>query len=97
MLCEVGIKVALFVSGFFLGFLAKTVFDTFTQQGIRQIIALVVTMVWVGSIAAEILIPDYTVAVYVHSVMGLVTGGFFGREALQGMNDTNIKDKFLDN
>lgn len=49
---------------------------------LRAVIAIAVTLVWMVSIAAEIIIPAYTVSVLIHGIMGAVVGYLFSKDGL---------------
>lgn len=53
-----------------------------TNTDLRTAIAIVVTVVWVITIAAEILIPAYSVSILIHGIMGAVVGYLFSDEGL---------------
>jgi hypothetical protein len=56
--------------------------DTFTKANLQVTVGILVTAVWVASIAAEIIIPAYTVSVLVHGIMGAVVGYLFSDDGL---------------
>ena len=49
---------------------------------LQVIVGVLVTIVWVVSIAAEIIIPTYSVSMLVHGIMGAVVGYLFSDEGL---------------
>lgn len=49
---------------------------------LQLVVGVLVTAVWVVSIAAEIIIPAYTVSVLVHGIMGAVVGYLFSEEGI---------------
>jgi uncharacterized membrane protein AbrB (regulator of aidB expression) len=46
------------------------------------VVGLLVTIVWVVSIAAEIIIPAYSVSVLIHGIMGAVVGYLFSEDGI---------------
>jgi hypothetical protein len=60
---------------------------------LQVIVGVLVTIVWVISIAAEILIPAYTVSTLIHGIMGAVVGYLFTEEGITiglGSNNATI-------
>lgn len=49
---------------------------------LQIIVGVLVTIVWVVSIAAEIIIPAYTVSMLVHGIMGAVVGYLFSDDGI---------------
>jgi hypothetical protein len=47
-----------------------------------RFVAVAITVVWSVSILAAIFIQGYAPPIEIHAIMGLVTGGLFGREAV---------------
>jgi hypothetical protein len=60
--------------------------NVFTRSNLQIAVGLMVTAVWASSIAAEILIPAYTVSFLIHGIMGAVVGYLFSDDGL----DINI-------
>lgn len=54
----------------------------FNKSKLRTVVAIAVTLVWVVSIAAEIIVPTYTVSVLIHGIMGAVVGYLFSEDGL---------------
>lgn len=52
------------------------------KSRLQVAVGLIVTFVWVISIAAEIIIPAYTVSILVHAIMGAVVGYLFSEEGI---------------
>lgn len=55
---------------------------TFTRSNLQIAVGVLVTFVWAASIAAEIVIPAYTVSVLVHGIMGAVVGYLFSDDGI---------------
>lgn len=75
------------VGGWFISNKKK---DTMTKSNLQIAVGLLVTIMWVVSIVAEILIPAYTVSVLVHAIMGAVVGYLFSEDGL-GISIINNK------
>lgn len=76
-------SLTVFIVGIIGGWLFTRKADaTFTKANLRTTIAVVVTIVWVVSIVAEIIIPTYTVSVLIHGIMGAVVGYLFSDEGI---------------
>lgn len=60
--------------------------ELFTRSNLQIAVGILVTIVWAITIAAEILIPTYTVSVLIHGIMGAVVGYLFSDDGL----DINI-------
>ena len=75
-------SIALFALGISVGLLAQRKSDKVSRRHLQIAVAIVITIVWVASITAEILIPTYTVSVVVHGIMGAVVGYLFSEEGI---------------
>jgi hypothetical protein len=75
-------SLALFIAGLLAGWQASTKETIFTHSNLRIAVGILVTIVWVGSIVAEIIIPAYTVSVLIHGIMGAVVGYLFSDDGL---------------
>lgn len=76
-------SLALFLFGIAGGWLlSKKNDDTLTKNRLQVVVGVLVAIVWVVSIAAEIIIPAYTVSVLVHGIMGAVVGYLFSDEGI---------------
>jgi hypothetical protein len=53
-----------------------------TKKNLRIIVGILVTVVWIVTIGAEILIASYTVSVLIHGIMGGVVGYLFSDEGV---------------
>lgn len=49
---------------------------------LRILVGVLVTIVWAVSIAAEIIIPAYTMSVLIHGIMGAVVGYLFSEDGI---------------
>lgn len=54
----------------------------FSRSKLQTAIALAVTLIWIVSIVAEIIVPTYTVSVLIHGIMGAVVGYLFSDDGL---------------
>lgn len=72
--------------GVVVGWQLSTEENVFTQSNLRIVVGILVTVMWVASIGAEILIPTYTVSVLVHGIMGAIVGYLFSDDGF----DINI-------
>jgi hypothetical protein len=52
------------------------------KTNLQIVVGILVAIMWVVSIAAEIIIPAYTVSVLVHGIMGAVVGYLFSNDGL---------------
>jgi len=75
-------SLAVFILGIGGGYLITRGDTTFSRSKLQTAIALAVTLVWIVSIVAEIIIPTYTVSVLVHGIMGAVVGYLFSEDGL---------------
>lgn len=72
----------LFIFGIVGGWFLSRKGVVFTRSNLRIAVGMLVTIVWAASIAAEIIIPAYTVSVLVHGIMGAVVGYLFSDDGL---------------
>jgi hypothetical protein len=72
----------LFIVGIVGGWLLSSEEHVFTRSNLQIGVGILVSIVWVASIAAEILIPAYTVSVLIHGIMGAVVGYLFSDDGL---------------
>jgi hypothetical protein len=75
-------SLAIFIAGGVAGRELATTETIFTRSNLRITVGILVTIVWVGSIVAEIVIPAYTVSVLIHGIMGAVVGYLFSDDGL---------------
>jgi hypothetical protein len=75
--------------GVVVGWQLSTEENVFTQSNLRIVVGILVTVMWVASIGAEILIPTYTVSVLIHGIMGAIVGYLFSDDGF----DINIGGK----
>jgi len=68
--------------GIIVGWQLSTVENVFTQSNLKIAVGILVTIMWVASIGAEILIPAYTVSITVHGLMGAIVGYLFSEEGI---------------
>lgn len=74
-------SVALFFVGVGSGWLLKKIRGP-NNPSVQTAIALLITVVWVVSIAAEIVVPAYTVSMMLHGIMGAVVGYLFSEDGI---------------
>ena len=76
------------IATFIIGIIAGAVLtrtegtQTFTRERLQLVMGVVVTTVWVITVAADILIASYNVSFFVHGIMGAVVGYLFSDEGL---------------
>lgn len=75
-------SIILFMFGITAGYILTRGDETFSRSKLQSVIAIAVTLVWIVSIVAEILVPAYTVSVLVHGIMGAVVGYLFSEDGL---------------
>lgn len=75
-------SIVIFAVGIIVGWQLSTVENVFTQSNLQIVVGLLVTIMWIASIAAEILIPTYTVSVLIHGIMGAVVGYLFSEDGI---------------
>lgn len=75
-------SLVLFTFGISTGYILTRGETTFSRSKLQIVIAIAVTLVWIVSIVAEIIIPTYTVSVLVHGIMGAVVGYLFSEDGL---------------
>lgn len=75
-------SLVLFLFGVIGGWFLSKKENVFTRSNLQIAVGILVTIVWVASIAAEIIIPAYTVSVLVHGIMGAVVGYLFSDDGI---------------
>jgi hypothetical protein len=75
-------SLVLFLFGIVGGWYLSNKEQVFTRSNLQIAVGILVTIVWAASIAAEILIPAYTVSVLIHGIMGAVVGYLFSDDGL---------------
>lgn len=76
-------SLTLFLFGIAGGWFFSKKHDTeLPKTRLQIVVGVLVTIVWVVSIAAEIIIPAYTVSVLVHGIMGAVVGYLFSDDGI---------------
>lgn len=76
------VSIALFVTGILVGWVLARTRGQFKTNDLQLVVGVLVTVVWVVSIAAEIVIPAYTVSALIHGIMGGVVGYLFSDDGL---------------
>lgn len=75
-------SLVVFAIGIIVGWQSSALDNEFTQSNLQIVVGILVTIMWVASIAAEIIIPTYTVSVLIHGIMGAVVGYLFSDDGL---------------
>lgn len=75
-------SIVVFAIGIVVGWQSSTLDNVFTQSNLQIVVGIVVTIMWVASIAAEIIIPAYSVSALIHGIMGAVVGYLFSDDGL---------------
>lgn len=75
-------SLALFLMGTGAGWALTRLRGTYASPPVQIAIALLITIVWVVAVAAEILVPAYTVSMMLHGIMGAVVGYLFSEEGI---------------
>ena len=75
-------SLVLFLVGIIGGWYLSQREQIFTRSNLQIVVGTLVTIVWAASIAAEIIIPAYTVSVLVHGIMGAVVGYLFSDDGI---------------
>ncbi len=75
-------SVSLFLVGLGGGWLLTRLRKKPQSPPVQTAIALLITIVWVVAVAAEILVPAYTVSVMLHGIMGAVVGYLFSEDGI---------------
>lgn len=76
------VSILLFVVGMVLGWYVSTRHVIEPKTHLRVLVGILVTVMWVISIVAEIIITGYTVGVLVHGIMGAVVGYLFSEDGI---------------
>lgn len=71
----------LYILGFASGYIVSTWVGGLTKADMQERIALLITLIWVLSVTADMVVPDYDTAVWIHAIMGGVAGYLFSGEA----------------
>lgn len=83
-------SIFLFLIGGAGGWMLATKSISAKESHLQLIVGLLVTIVWVISIAAGIIIPSYSVSTLIHAIMGAVVGYLFSED---GLTPIKIRDK----
>jgi len=75
-------SIALFLVGLVIGWVITRFKDSSPSPPIQTAIALLITAVWVVAVAAEIVVPAYTVSMMLHGIMGAVVGYLFSEDGI---------------
>lgn len=75
-------SIALFLVGLVAGWVITRFRDNSPSPPIQTAIALLITAVWVMAVAAEIVVPAYTVSMMLHGIMGAVVGYLFSEDGI---------------
>ncbi|EGQ44318.1 MAG: hypothetical protein J07AB43_00840 [Candidatus Nanosalina sp. J07AB43] len=75
-------SIALFLIGTLGGWVLTKLRKECTSPPIQTAIAFLITTVWVVAVAAEIVVPAYTVSMMLHGIMGAVVGYLFSDDGI---------------
>lgn len=75
-------SIALFLVGLVFGWVITRFRDSSPSPPVQTAIALLITAVWVVAVAAEIVVPAYTVSMMLHGIMGAVVGYLFSEDGV---------------
>lgn len=75
-------SLSIFAIGLGAGWYVSRKDTSLTRANLQIAVGIMVTIVWAISIAAEILIPTYTVSVLIHGIMGAVVGYLFSDDGI---------------
>lgn len=75
-----GVAIISFVIGFAIGFLVGWISPTTDKTNIQLWIAVFITIIWAVSVIATIAVPSYETSIWVHGIMGGISGYLFGVE-----------------
>jgi uncharacterized membrane protein AbrB (regulator of aidB expression) len=75
-------SLALFLIGLGVGWYVTRLREQYTNPPIQTAIALLITIVWVVAVAAEIIVPAYSVSMMLHGIMGAVVGYLFSEDGI---------------
>ncbi len=70
----------LFLAGIGIGLLFSRRRVSSNSTHLQVAVGIMVTIVWVVSIVAEIIIPAYTASLLIHGIMGAVVGYLFSSD-----------------
>jgi uncharacterized membrane protein len=71
------LTVILFFIGVLIGWILSNHAELTTQNKLKTMVAVVITLGWISATIAEILIASYTVSPLLHALMGAIVGYFF--------------------
>lgn len=75
-------SLALFLVGTGAGWALTRLRAKCASPPVQIAIALLITIAWVVAVAAEILVPAYTVSMMLHGIMGAVVGYLFSEDGI---------------
>lgn len=73
-----GVTIISFVIGFGTGYIVSRKTPEGKEPDIRMRVAIFITLVWSVSVIATIFVPTYQTSIWVHAIMGGITGYMFG-------------------
>jgi len=76
------LTVTLFFIGVLIGWIMSNHAKLTTQNKLRTMVAVIVTIGWITATVAGILIATYTVSPLLHALMGAIVGYFFTEDGL---------------
>jgi len=71
------LTVTLFCIGILIGWIMPNHAELTTQNKLKTMVAVVITLGWISATIAGILIASYTVSPLLHALMGAIVGYFF--------------------
>lgn len=82
ILYTLAISITLFILGVGIGWILTQDSQQTTKQKLQTGIAIAVTIVWIFTVVADVLVTGYSLSPLVHAIMGAVVGYFFADEGL---------------
>lgn len=70
--------------GFVAGFLFKFALGELSEEASDNLFAIFILLVWMASLAGDMILLSYSTPWQLHAVMGTVVGAKFGGDALLG-------------
>jgi len=71
------LTIALFCIGVLIGWILSNHSEVKTHSKLKTLVAVVITLGWITSTIAGILMASYTVSPLIHALMGAIVGYFF--------------------
>lgn len=77
------VSITLFSVGLLIGWLYTSDSEETTQNKVKLMVAVVITLGWSSATAAGIFITGYTVSPMLHALMGAIVGYFFTEDGIE--------------